>query len=69
MKKAVGFCEEHRAVKELICLSECKTRICPHCALFGGHQGHDVREEQQVLSLITDNSESLGQMLEDMRSA
>ena len=69
MKKAVGFCQEHRAVKELICLSGCQTRVCPHCALFGTHKGHDVRDETAVLSLIGEQHESLGQMLEDMRSA
>ena len=69
MMRAVGFCREHQAVKELVCLSGCQCRVCPHCALFGVHQGHDVREEQQVLALIGDHSKSLNQMLEDLRSA
>jgi len=69
MKKAVGFCREHSAMKELVCLSGCECRVCPHCALFGVHQGHDVREEQEVRALINDHTKSLSQMVEDLKSA
>ncbi len=69
MKKAVGFCSEHQALKELVCLSGCECRVCPHCALFGVHQGHDVREESEVLALITEHSSQLDLMVEDMKSA
>mgnify|MGYP006922973100 CR=1 FL=1 len=63
------MCAEHQACKELICLSGCQVRVCPHCALFGTHKGHDVRKESEVFSLITGHSNSINQMLEDMRSA
>ena len=45
------------------------TRVCPHCALFGRCQGHDVREEQEVFALIGEQTKALNQMLEDMKSA
>ena len=44
-------------------------RVCPKCALFGPHQGHDVKQESEVLSIIADHTTSVNQMLEDMRSA
>ena len=67
--KSFGMCPEHQACKELICLSGCQVRVCPKCALFGAHQGHDVREESEVFSLIGEHVTSVNQMLEDMRSA
>jgi len=48
MKLAFGTCVEHGNPNELVCLSGCESRVCPHCALFGFHQGHDVRTEQEV---------------------
>ena len=69
MQKALGVCQEHQACKELVCLSGCNIRVCPHCALFGRCQGHDVREEQEVFALIGEQTKALNQMLEDMKSA
>ena len=69
MKRAFGVCAEHQAPKELVCLSGCQQRVCPHCALFGSHQGHDVREEHEVISLIGEHTSSLSQMVEDMKQA
>ncbi|MFO0117308.1 MAG: B-box zinc finger protein [bacterium] len=34
-------------MNELACVT-CKQRICPHCALFGGHKGHEVKEEKEA---------------------
>ena len=69
MKKSVGFCNEHKALKELVCLSGCQVRVCPHCALFGKHQNCDVRQEAEVIAMITNHTDSLTQMIEEMKSA
>jgi hypothetical protein len=69
LEKTVGFCKEHDRPQELVCLSGCRVRVCPHCALFGAHKGHDVREESEVQGLITEHSRQLQQMVEQMGTA
>jgi len=59
MKLAYGMCAEHGSPNELVCLSGCDCRVCPHCALFGAHQGHDVRPESEVITLIGDHTHQL----------
>ena len=68
-EKAYGLCTEHEKPNELICLSGCKVRVCPHCALFGTHKGHEVREENEVQAIVAEHSSQLNQMLEEMRLA
>ena len=68
-EKAYGLCTEHEKPNELICLSGCKVRVCPHCALFGTHKGHEVREEHEVQAIVAEHSSQLNQMLEEMRLA
>lgn len=67
--QTLGICKEHQRPQELVCLSGCKARVCPHCALFGAHKGHDVREESEVQSMITEHSCQLQQMVDQMSSA
>ena len=67
--RAFGICSEHGNPKELICLSGCNVRVCAHCALFGAHRGHDVKEETEVLQLIGEHTYQLAQMLDEMKSA
>lgn len=43
---------------ELACLT-CKIRVCPHCALFGNHRGHEVREEAEIQEIMKMNTEQL----------
>ena len=45
--EVVKKCSEHGHASELICL-KCKTKVCPRCALFGSHKGHDVKEMSEV---------------------
>ncbi len=52
------YCESHQKKRDIVCLTE-QNRICSHCALFGGHNGHIIKtideciKEQQ--SLITEH--------------
>ena len=63
-EKTFGICKDHERPQELVCLSGCKVRVCPHCALFGAHKGHDVREEAEVQGLISEHSKQLEQMVD-----
>ena len=58
---AVEMCEEHNRKVEIICIQD-RTRICSTCTLFGQHKGHDVREEQEVVTELTIRTELLIQM-------
>ncbi len=58
LEESVGICQQHQSVNELACVT-CKQRICPHCALFGGHKGHEVKEEKEAQEIIQNNSEQL----------
>jgi B-box zinc finger len=40
----LNLCQEHGRPADLICLDD-RQRVCAHCALFGQHKGHDVREQ------------------------
>ena len=55
------MCPEHGRKLEIICI-QCRVRICSTCALFGGHKGHDVRMEQEVVNELTIRTELLIQM-------
>lgn len=63
VEKTLGICKEHDRPLELVCLG-CKVRVCPHCALFGAHKGHDVREESEVQNLISEHAKQLEQMVD-----
>ena len=58
---SVELCEEHNRKVEIICIQD-RMRICSTCALFGQHKGHDVREEQEVVTELTVRTELLIQM-------
>jgi hypothetical protein len=45
------MCLEHGKQRELICIS-CQKTVCHTCALFGGHKGHDVREQAETMNEI-----------------
>ncbi|CAI2361108.1 unnamed protein product [Moneuplotes crassus] len=51
-------CAIHNKKLEVICY-DCRIRICPNCALFGGHRSHDIREEHELLQEITLRAELL----------
>ena len=55
------FCMEHNRKLEIICIQD-RMRICSTCALFGGHKGHDVRMEPEVVNELTIRTELLIQM-------
>ena len=55
------MCPEHNRKVEIICIQD-RMRICSTCALFGAHKGHDVREEQDVVTELTIRTELLIQM-------
>lgn len=46
-EETVGECQQHQAEMVVVCLT-CKRRVCPKCALFGGHKDHDVKEEKEA---------------------
>ena len=52
------FCVVHRKKLEVICVT-CKEKVCPNCALFGEHNAHDIRPEEEVMESITQRLESL----------
>lgn len=61
------MCPQHNAINELACLT-CKRRICPHCALFGGHKNHEVKEEKQAQDIMQNNSEQLKMLIGEFAS-
>jgi hypothetical protein len=38
------MCLYHTKKLEMICVTCDNMRICPHCAVFGEHKGHDISE-------------------------
>lgn len=59
------MCLEHGKQRELICIS-CQKTVCHTCALFGGHKGHDVREQAETMNEIQLRTEVLMEMFEQM---
>lgn len=55
------LCPSHNRKLEIICIQD-RQRICSNCALFGGHKGHDVRMEQEVVTEITLRTDLLIEM-------
>lgn len=58
LEDQVGYCQQHQNLSELACLT-CRCRVCPHCALFGSHKGHEVREEKEAQALMKEHSDQL----------
>lgn len=61
-------CQDHNRPSELVCL-KCKVKVCPHCALFGSHKGHDVREMSEVHALLKENSDLVAQVIKDVEKS
>jgi hypothetical protein len=40
--------------------------MCPKCALFGVHRLHDVRNEDDVIPDLTERSEKLISVMQDL---
>ena len=55
------MCKAHKRKVELIDIED-RCRICTHCALFGKHKNHDIREETDVMNEITLRTELLIQL-------
>ena len=55
---AEELCAQHKKKIEIICI-DCKERLCSHCALFGEHKPHDIREETEVVQLIKTRAEAV----------
>jgi len=70
-------CLEHGKLRSLICI-DCQQHVCETCALFGSHQGHDVRQTSEVMNdiklrmeLLMENYQAVQQdcqALQDMNS-
>lgn len=52
------MCVIHKKKLEVICVT-CKEKVCPNCALFGVHNTHDIRPEEDVVQMITQRLEGL----------
>ena len=62
------LCEVHKKKLEVICVDD-RSKLCPHCALFGGHRTHDVRTEEEVLREIAIRAEALMEMIQHVETS
>ena len=43
----IELCPDHKKEIEIICIND-RTKLCPHCALFGGHKEHTLKTLAEV---------------------
>lgn len=58
--KTKNLCSEHKRALEIICVnSECLKRICTNCALFGNHQGHQIKSEYDIVNYAENKTQEM----------
>ena len=57
-EEEVRKCEKHKKPADVVCL-ECRIRICAQCALFGEHNSHIVKPEEDILEEISSRAQDL----------
>ena len=56
-RQTMKFCQFHADQRlEVVCIQD-KRKICAKCALFGDHQGHKIRQYEDLIQELTNRSE------------
>jgi len=58
-----NLCNEHKKKLDYVCIN-CKSKICSHCALMGGHKDHEIKAMEDVHNEVAMRTGCLLDMLE-----
>ena len=58
-----NLCADHKKKLDYVCIN-CKSKICSHCALMGGHKEHEIKAMEDVHADVAMRTGCLLDMLE-----
>jgi len=63
-----GFCEDHQKAFEYVCIQD-KVKVCTDCALFGAHNGHQIKPLSSFKAEIEKKAQRLEELLQTTKES